>query len=114
MQPKLLQKCRSEREFALNRKYAVELGRNKRRDAENAERRRELLFGMQSPNGTLSVTRFTLRFSAAFAPLRFSRSFSTAFVRLTLRTFEPTHVGCYGVLKEAHHHHNSQSLKLAA
>ncbi|HMP84144.1 MAG TPA: hypothetical protein PKA41_15715, partial [Verrucomicrobiota bacterium] len=62
--------------------HAVELGRNKRRDAENAERRRELLSRMQSPNGALSVTSFPPRFSAAFAPRRLSGGFSTALVRL--------------------------------
>lgn len=59
-------------------------GRDKRRGAESAERRREILNVIRSLDGGLSATRSTLRFSAAFAPPRFSRPVSTAFVRLKL------------------------------
>jgi hypothetical protein len=66
----------------LIRKHAVELGTEQtQRRGERGEAQR-IAFRMRAPNGALAVARVTLRFSAAFAPLRFSRSFSSAFVRL--------------------------------
>ena len=66
----------------MKRIQADERERDKRRDAENAERRRGCLFGIQPANGRLPATSSTLRFSAFFAPLRFASRFSIAFARL--------------------------------
>jgi hypothetical protein len=74
---------------ALNRIQADERERNKRRDAENAERRREFLFALQSLDDVLSAASSTLRFSAAFAPRRLSPQFSSAFVRLSNKATKP-------------------------
>ena len=67
-----------------SRNHADEQEQDKRGDAENAERRKELLFGIRSPCDVLSVDSFTLRFSAAFASLRFSHGIATAFVAVGL------------------------------
>ena len=53
----------------LARNDADERERDKRKDA---ERRRDFLNVIRSLGGVLAATRSTLRFSAAFAPPRFS------------------------------------------
>ena len=62
----------------LNRNHAVETGEDKRRDAENAERRRVLICPLSSLNCVCKKQSPSLRFSAFSAPLRLLDAFSTA------------------------------------
>src|ERR1035437_3787076 len=67
---------RRENRAYLTESMQLKLGRNKRRGAENAERRREFRLEIRSPNRGLSVPHCPLRISAAFAsPRLFFRPF---------------------------------------
>lgn len=70
----------------LSRIHAVGIQPEKRRVAKDAERRRELPLGTQTPNEVLSVVVSTLRNSALSASLRFSRPGSSASSRLKIIT----------------------------
>ena len=80
----------------LNRNHAEGRKLDKRRDAENAERRREFSLPFASPKGGWSEITLPLRGSAFSASLRFSLGFSTAFVRIKLvhRREQRTKAGC--------------------
>ena len=66
----------------LSRNNAVEEGGDKRKDAENAERRRGLAFQKDSQNGVRKTPVSTPRFSAFSASLRLLGLFSSAWIRL--------------------------------
>lgn len=62
----------------LNRNHATAPILDKRRDAENAERRKDFRPSFQSPNDVSSRQASALRLSAVFAPPRFSGPILTA------------------------------------
>ena len=90
--------CSSRREEALTKNLPSIEGAEKRRDAENAERRRDFILEETWLARTGLASGFSLRSSAFSASLRLSGLVSFVRSRVKLFLLEPPDVGCYGVL----------------